>query len=68
MVSVPYCELSSSRTLALPRCAPRVSEYASAPALVVRGLVERQGEVINIRAERVEAMDLAVPMRSRDFR
>jgi error-prone DNA polymerase len=40
----------------------------SAPALVVRGLVERQGEVINIRAERVEAMDLAVPMRSRDFR
>jgi error-prone DNA polymerase len=40
----------------------------SAPALVVRGTVERQGDVINIRAEWLGPFDLAVPLRSRDFR
>ena len=39
-----------------------------APALLVRGIVERQGTVINIRAERIEAMPVAAPTKSRDFR
>jgi error-prone DNA polymerase len=39
-----------------------------AQALLVRGIVERQGEVINVRAERIEAMPVPVPTRSRDFR
>ena len=39
-----------------------------APALLVRGRVERQETVINIIADRIEPMDLAVPTTSRDFR
>jgi error-prone DNA polymerase len=39
-----------------------------AQALLVRGKVERQGEVINVRAERIEPMPLAAPTKSRDFR
>jgi error-prone DNA polymerase len=39
-----------------------------AQALLVRGKVERQGEVINVRAERIEPMPVATLTKSRDFR
>ena len=39
-----------------------------APALVVRGVLERQGDVVNIRAEHLEPLLLGVPTKSRDFR
>jgi error-prone DNA polymerase len=39
-----------------------------APALLVRGKVERQGEVINVKAERIDPMDLRAATKSRDFR
>ncbi|HEX2700460.1 MAG TPA: error-prone DNA polymerase [Acidimicrobiales bacterium] len=40
----------------------------SAPALLVRGTLERVEGVINIVADRIEPLDLALPTRSRDFR
>jgi error-prone DNA polymerase len=39
-----------------------------APALVVRGVLERQEDVINIRAEHLEPLLLGVGTKSRDFR
>jgi error-prone DNA polymerase len=40
----------------------------AAAALVVRGRLERYEGVINIVADRIEALDLAAPTKSRDFR
>ncbi len=40
----------------------------SSPALLVRGTLERVEGVINIVADRIEPLDLALPTRSRDFR
>ncbi|HET7486423.1 MAG TPA: error-prone DNA polymerase, partial [Acidimicrobiales bacterium] len=40
----------------------------SAPALLVRGTLERVEDVVNVIAERIEPLDLALPTRSRDFR
>jgi len=40
----------------------------SAPALLIRGRLERAEGVINVVAERIEALDLAMGTRSRDFR
>lgn len=40
----------------------------SAPALVVRGRLESAQGVVNVVAERIEALPLAVATRSRDFR
>ena len=40
----------------------------SCPALLVRGRLERAEGVINVVAERIEPLDLALPTRSRDFR
>jgi error-prone DNA polymerase len=40
----------------------------SEAALLVRGRLERQGEVVNVVAERLEPLPLAAAMRSRDFR
>jgi len=40
----------------------------SSPALLVRGTLERVEGVINVVADRIEALDLALPTRSRDFR
>jgi error-prone DNA polymerase len=37
-------------------------------ALLIRGQVQSSEGVVNIVAERIHALDLAVPMRSRDFR
>ncbi|WP_419763155.1 hypothetical protein, partial [Cutibacterium avidum] len=38
-------------------------------ALVVRGILERSDEgVTSLQADRLEALDLSVPTRSRDFR
>ena len=48
--------------------APHRGVALGAQALLVRGKVERQGEVINIKAERIEPMPLTVPTKSRDFR
>jgi error-prone DNA polymerase len=39
-----------------------------APALLVRGRVERQGEVVNVIAERLDPLPLGAPTSSRDFR
>ncbi len=39
----------------------------SSPALVVRGRVESVAGVINVVAERIEALELAAPTRARDF-
>ncbi|MBP2476274.1 error-prone DNA polymerase [Crossiella equi] len=36
-------------------------------ALVVRGVVEKVGEVVSLRAEHLAALDLRIPVRSRDF-
>jgi error-prone DNA polymerase len=36
--------------------------------LLVRGMLERTGEVINVVAERVERLNLGLHTRSRDFR
>jgi error-prone DNA polymerase len=47
-------------------CHRRVAR--SAPALLVRGTLERVEGVINIVADRIEPLDLALPTRSRDFR
>jgi error-prone DNA polymerase len=42
---------------------------AGAPALVVRGRLERHAEAVSIVAERVEALELSLAVgRSRDFR
>ncbi|MDH5236906.1 MAG: error-prone DNA polymerase, partial [Acidimicrobiia bacterium] len=40
----------------------------TATALLVRGRVENVEGVINVVAERIEPLHLAVPMASRDFR
>jgi error-prone DNA polymerase len=40
----------------------------SAPALLIRGRLERAEGVINVVAERITALDLAMGTRSRDFR
>lgn len=40
----------------------------SAPALVVRGRLERSEGVTNVIAERLEALEVPAPARSRDFR
>ncbi|MGQ0519661.1 MAG: error-prone DNA polymerase [Actinomycetota bacterium] len=40
----------------------------SCPALLVRGRLERAEGVVNVVAERIEPLDLALPTRSRDFR
>jgi error-prone DNA polymerase len=40
----------------------------SAAALLVRGRLERQGEVVNVVAERLEPLPLAAAVPSRDFR
>jgi error-prone DNA polymerase len=40
----------------------------SAPALLVRGRVERQEAVINVVAERIDPLPMRSPIRSRDFR
>ncbi len=40
----------------------------SAPALLVRGRLERAEGVVNVVAERIEALPLSAPTRSRDFR
>ena len=40
----------------------------SAPALLVQGRLERAEGVVNVVAERIEPLDLALPTRSRDFR
>jgi error-prone DNA polymerase len=40
----------------------------SAIALIIRGQVQASEGVVNIMAERIYALDLAVPLRSRDFR
>ena len=40
-----------------------------AAALVVRGILERGDEgVMSLQADRLEALDLSVPTKSRDFR
>lgn len=36
--------------------------------LIIRGVVERADDVINIVADGVERLELAVPLASRDFR
>jgi error-prone DNA polymerase len=41
---------------------------SSAPALLVRGRLERAEGVTNVIAERIWALDLQAPARSRDFR
>jgi error-prone DNA polymerase len=41
---------------------------SSAPALLVRGRLERAEGVVNVVAERLWALDLVAPSRSRDFR
>ena len=41
---------------------------ASAPALLVRGRLERAEGVVNVVAERLWTLDLVTPSRSRDFR
>jgi error-prone DNA polymerase len=40
----------------------------SAPALLVRGRVEKESDVINVVAERIDPLPLGSPIRSRDFR
>ncbi|RKT57642.1 error-prone DNA polymerase [Saccharothrix australiensis] len=40
----------------------------TSPALLVRGVLEKAEGVISIRADRLQALDLRVPSRSRDFR
>ena len=40
----------------------------SCPALLIRGTLERVEGVINVVADRIEPLDLALPTRSRDFR
>jgi error-prone DNA polymerase len=40
----------------------------SAPALLVRGRLERAEGVINVIAEKLEPLPLAAPTKSRDFR
>jgi error-prone DNA polymerase len=40
----------------------------SAPALLIRGRLERSEGVVNVVAERMEALPLATTTRSRDFR
>lgn len=40
----------------------------TSPAVVVRGLVERQDGVVNLVADRLDPLPLRVPSRSRDFR
>ncbi|MFP5377274.1 MAG: error-prone DNA polymerase, partial [Acidimicrobiia bacterium] len=40
----------------------------SCPALLVRGRLERAEGVVNVVAERIQPLDLAMPTRSRDFR
>ncbi|MBW4716072.1 error-prone DNA polymerase [Saccharothrix obliqua] len=39
----------------------------SSPALLVRGVLERAEGVVNLRADRLQALDLRIPSRSRDF-
>jgi error-prone DNA polymerase len=41
----------------------------TSPALIVRGMLERQQGVVNLLAHRIEALDLrpAALLRSRDF-
>jgi error-prone DNA polymerase len=41
---------------------------SSAPALLVRGRLERAEGVVNVLAEQLWALDLDAPSRSRDFR
>jgi error-prone DNA polymerase len=40
----------------------------SAPALLIRGKLERSEGVINVIADKIEALSLAIPTKSRDFR
>ncbi len=40
----------------------------SAPALLVRGRLERAEGVINVIAEKLEPLPLSAPTKSRDFR
>ncbi|SHG51391.1 error-prone DNA polymerase [Streptoalloteichus hindustanus] len=40
----------------------------SSPALLVRGVLERADGVVNLRADRLQRLDLRIPSRSRDFR
>jgi error-prone DNA polymerase len=40
----------------------------NAPALLIRGRVERQGAVVNIAAEKLEPLPVAAAPASRDFR
>jgi error-prone DNA polymerase len=48
------------------------SRYAtlarSAPALLIRGRLERNGDVLNVIADKLELLPLDAPSRSRDFR
>jgi error-prone DNA polymerase len=48
------------------------SRYAtlarSAPALLIRGRLERNGDVLNVIADKLELLPLDAPARSRDFR
>ncbi len=47
----------------------RYRSEAQAPALLVRGRLERVGEAMSVVAERLERLQLALPVgRSRDFR
>jgi error-prone DNA polymerase len=39
-----------------------------APALVVRGRLERADDVTNVIAQQIEALPVTAPARSRDFR
>jgi error-prone DNA polymerase len=40
----------------------------SAPAMVIRGRLERVEGVINVVAEKLEPLPIREPLRSRDFR
>jgi error-prone DNA polymerase len=52
-----------------PGCWIRFKKELHAPAVIIRGRLERVGEVCNVVAERVEMLDLAVNVaKSRDFR
>jgi error-prone DNA polymerase len=50
-------------------CWTRYREVVSAPALVVRGRLEGSGEAVNVVAERIEVLEVALGLaRARDFR
>ncbi len=39
----------------------------SSPALLVRGTVERADDVVNLRADRLQRLEMTIPSKSRDF-